>query len=316
LKFFKHPLVTVIIPTFNRAHVIQKAINSVLIQNYKNFELIIIDDGSTDNTEEIVKKFHEVIYVKKNHEGQSQARNYGLFLAKGEFIASLDSDDEWNNNYLEVSIEYILNHQIDLFFSNCNYHPRNSKKYINYFQSGPFNKYSNNIFNLVEYRDFKQLLISGQSQTPSSGVILRKSFMSASWDKRVLIGDDLFLQTELIVLSPDARIGMTNQILWSKFRGDDNVSDGNESISFRHNNICDLKLLLIKLGSKLTIKEIEIIKTRILQNHIFIIFLSFYYFNYNLSSKKSMIQLSKYPLKVFYLIILGIFKYCNTYKLR
>ena len=63
-------------------------------------------------------------------------------------------------------------------------------------------------------------------------------------------------------------------------------------------------------------QEIEIIKTRILQNHIFIIFLSFYYFNYNLSSKNSMIQLSKYPLKVFYLIILGIFKYCNTYKLR
>ena len=65
MKFFKHPLVTVIIPTFNRAHVIQKAINSVLIQNYKNFELIIIDDGSTDNTEEIIKKFHEVIYKKK-----------------------------------------------------------------------------------------------------------------------------------------------------------------------------------------------------------------------------------------------------------
>jgi len=61
MKFFHSPRVTVIIPTFNREGVIRKSINSVLNQDYKNFELIIIDDGSTDNTEEIVKNFHDVL---------------------------------------------------------------------------------------------------------------------------------------------------------------------------------------------------------------------------------------------------------------
>ena len=246
-------------------------------QDFQDFELIIIDDGSTDNTEEIVKNFHDVLYVKKNHEGQSQARNFGLTLAKGEFIASLDSDDEWNHNYLSVSLAYILSHQLDLFFSNCNYNSISPKKNVNYFQSGPFNKYCKNIFNLVEYQDFRLDLINGQSQTPSSAVILRKSFMSVSWDKRVLIGDDTFLQTELILLNPLSRIGMTNQILWSKFRSNDSICDGKETVNFRQNNISDLELLLSKLASNLTINEAEIIKKRILQNHIYIIYLSIYY---------------------------------------
>jgi glycosyltransferase involved in cell wall biosynthesis len=316
MKFFHSPLVTVIIPTFNRAGVIEKSINSVLNQDYKNFELIIIDDGSTDNTEEIVKNFHDVLYVKKNHEGQSQARNFGLTLAKGEFIASLDSDDEWNHNYLSVSLAYILSHQLDLFFSNCNYNSISPKKNVNYFQSGPFNKYYKNIFNLVEYQDFRLDLINGQSQTPSSAVILRKSFMSVSWDKRVLIGDDTFLQTELILLNPLSRIGMTNQILWSKFRSNDSICDGKETVNFRQNNISDLELFLSKLASNLTINEIEIIKKRILQNHIYIIYLSIYYFNFNSISKKSMIELYKYPKDVFKLLILGIFRYYKTYKIR
>jgi glycosyltransferase involved in cell wall biosynthesis len=308
---------TVIVLTYNHEHFIKQTLESIISQEV-NFELEILvsDDGSTDNTEEIVKTFQGVQYIKKNHEGQSEARNMGLFLAKGEFIASLDSDDEWNYNYLAVSMEYILNYDLDFFFSNCKYHRLTQKKNINFFQSGPFNKYSNNLFNIIEYKDFKKYLISGQSQTPSSGVILRKSFISTSWDKRILIGDDIFLQTELIFLNPLARIGMTNQILWNKFRSDDSICDGKESISFRYKYIYELKLLLSKLGSNLTIKEIETIKSRILQNHIYILYLSIYHFNFNLISKKSMVQLSKYPIEVFQLLILGIFKYFKTYKLR
>ena len=140
--------------------------------------------------------------------------------------------------------------------------------------------------------------------------------MSVSWDKRVLIGDDTFLQTELILLNPLSRIGMTNQILWSKFRSNDSICDGKETVNFRQNNISDLELLLSKLASNLTINEAEIIKKRILQNHIYIIYLSIYYFNFNSISKKSMIQLSKYPKDVFQLLISGIFRYYKTYKIR
>ena len=68
------PLVSVIIPTFNRAYIIHKAIESVLHQKFKNFELIVIDDGSEDNTDEVISDYKPVIYIKKKHEGQAAAR--------------------------------------------------------------------------------------------------------------------------------------------------------------------------------------------------------------------------------------------------
>jgi len=96
----KKPTVSVIIPTYNRAHLIGRAIKSVLNQTYQDFELIIIDDGSTDDTEDIIRQFQEkdkrIKYVKHDkNKGGSAARNTGIKAAKGEYIAFLDSDDEW-----------------------------------------------------------------------------------------------------------------------------------------------------------------------------------------------------------------------------
>jgi len=96
----KNPTVSVIIPTYNRAHLVGRAIQSVLNQTYKDFELIIIDDGSTDNTENIIKEFQKkdkrTKYIKHNkNKGGSAARNTGIKAAKGEYIAFQDSDCEW-----------------------------------------------------------------------------------------------------------------------------------------------------------------------------------------------------------------------------
>jgi glycosyltransferase involved in cell wall biosynthesis len=93
-------LVSVIMPTYNRGHLISRAIESVLGQTYENIELIIVDDGSTDNTPKIVEKYLEeqrnirYFYQKKNR-GGNVVRNIGLKEARGQFIAFLDSDDEW-----------------------------------------------------------------------------------------------------------------------------------------------------------------------------------------------------------------------------
>ena len=88
-------LVSVIIPTYNRAHLIKRSAMSVLNQTYSNLELIIVDDGSTDNTEEVVKSIDDnrVIYIKQPNQGACAARNNGIDHAKGEFIAFQDSDD-------------------------------------------------------------------------------------------------------------------------------------------------------------------------------------------------------------------------------
>jgi len=102
------PKVSVILPTYNRAHLVNRAIQSVLAQSYKDFELIIIDDGSTDNTEEIIKIFDDtrIRYVRYNeNKGAAAARNIGIRLALGEFIAFQDSDDEWLSDKLKKQMD-------------------------------------------------------------------------------------------------------------------------------------------------------------------------------------------------------------------
>ncbi|MFH1387062.1 MAG: glycosyltransferase [bacterium] len=98
----KQPLVSVIIPTYNREKYIGKAIQSVLDQTYGNYEILIIDDGSTDNTKKVVDSFNseKIRYFRKEHSGISDARNYGIRESKGEYISWLDSDDEYLPNLL------------------------------------------------------------------------------------------------------------------------------------------------------------------------------------------------------------------------
>ena len=89
-------LVSIVIPTYNRAHIVGRAIDSVLRQSYADVEIIVVDDGSTDETASVVEGYGcPVRYVRQLNRGVSAARNTGLALARGEFIALLDSDDEW-----------------------------------------------------------------------------------------------------------------------------------------------------------------------------------------------------------------------------
>jgi glycosyltransferase involved in cell wall biosynthesis len=100
--------VSVIIPTYNRAEKVLRAISSVLSQTYEDFELIVIDDGSDDHTREGLSRFKDHILLLNHTEnmGVSAARNSGIEKARGEFIAFLDSDDQWMPEKLEVQIDF------------------------------------------------------------------------------------------------------------------------------------------------------------------------------------------------------------------
>lgn len=102
-----NPLVSIIMPTYNRRNIIKKAIDSVLNQTYTNFELLIIDDGSDDNTVEFLNSFKDdriIILSNKRNHGSSFARNKGLRNANGDIIMYLDSDNTWNSKYIETMV--------------------------------------------------------------------------------------------------------------------------------------------------------------------------------------------------------------------
>jgi glycosyltransferase involved in cell wall biosynthesis len=99
------PLVSVVIPTHNRAHYITEAIDSVLAQTYPYYEIIVIDDGSTDNTREVLRGYGDrVRYFHQDGRGQAHARNRAVSEARGKYIAMLDDDDVWLPNKLELQV--------------------------------------------------------------------------------------------------------------------------------------------------------------------------------------------------------------------
>ena len=103
----ENPLVSVIIPTYNRGWILKEAIDSVLAQDFTDFELIIIDDGSTDNTQDILSSYKkDIVVLMQENKGVSSARNRGIVSASGQFIAFLDSDDFWLSQKLSTQVDF------------------------------------------------------------------------------------------------------------------------------------------------------------------------------------------------------------------
>lgn len=107
----ENPFFSIIIPTYNRAHTLRRPIESLLSQTFTNWELIIVDDGSTDETRSIVASYNDqrIKYVWQENQERSAARNHGIRLAQGEWLCFQDSDDEYMIEHLEVLYNSILN---------------------------------------------------------------------------------------------------------------------------------------------------------------------------------------------------------------
>jgi glycosyltransferase involved in cell wall biosynthesis len=156
-------MISIIIPSYNSEKSICRALNSIINQTYNNFEIIIVDDGSTDNTKELIKSFLEnktvqYTYIYQKNSGPSSARNNGVINAKGEYIAFLDSDDEWHPQKLEIQIKVIEENNLTFLASTYQYDE---------FEDKNLNKQIN-----LKCFSFNQLLIKTQFSTP--GIIIKK----------------------------------------------------------------------------------------------------------------------------------------------
>jgi glycosyltransferase involved in cell wall biosynthesis len=258
-------LVSIIIPTFNRASLLSDAISSALTQSYAKKQIIVIDDGSEDNTKDIVAQFQGIEYYYQENKGQAAARNLGLNYAKGEYIASLDSDDIWHKEFLTDSVRTIKKHNLDFVFLSWNY--LYGKNYL--------------VESLKESKKWRKLLVEPDEDwyllddkllrwlflqicpSPSSSLLIRRSSIVSSWNEEMIIADDWFLLLEMVTSKP-CRAAFTLSAYWTKRIFGDNIYDGTELIEIhRKLGLHDSLLIAQKLDSNLTASERRTLSRRL-----------------------------------------------------
>jgi len=229
------PLVSIILPTFNRAETLRRAICSVRKQVYQNWELIIWDDGSTDNTKVVVKAFgdHRIHYHFAPNRGAGYARNRALAHARGEFIAFLDSDDEWLENKLSVQVSFLREHsEIDIVFSdfeNIDVKHQTREKWFDHSKAAL--DYNKTRILSPEFLEIEQgfpesTLISNYIGTPT--VILRRKCLdgnSHAFAESLRNAEDHVLWWDLGLRG--YRIAYSQKVLTRRYRLDSNLSRPN-----------------------------------------------------------------------------------------
>ena len=164
--------VSIIVPVYNVEEYLEKCLDSLINQTFKDIEIIIVNDGSPDNSEKIInkyiEKYHNIKYLKKKNGGLSSARNYGIKHAKGEYILFIDSDDYIENNMTELMYNKIINDNSDIVvcefnydfgnkkirsYSNLDYTSDPKKKYLLTPPMACIRMYKKELFNDIKFRE-------------------------------------------------------------------------------------------------------------------------------------------------------------------
>lgn len=223
------PLVSVIIPTYNRFHIVEAAIKSVLGQTYPLIQLIVADDGSSDQTEALMSKYPEVTYLKLPHGGQAQARNEGLRHATGTYVATLDSDDTWEPSFVQKCVSLIDAHNLDFVFTNWMQDIANGESIDRFSMckvlEETLQKHPENTI-ILEYEQLRKIYLKG-CPSPSSSLLFRRSSLKSNWSSGLRIADDWCLLMDIIYTKP-CRAAFTRDILWAKKVDGMNIYDGRD----------------------------------------------------------------------------------------
>ena len=214
------PLVSIIIPTYNRAHLIGETLDSVLAQTYPNWECIIVDDGSSDNTDEVVgayvekdsrfKYFHR---PEVHLPGGNGARNYGFKMSKGEYVNWLDSDDLFSENKIEEQVEIALKENSDIV--TCKW--------------GLFNEHKTDIFeNLKVYKNYSAPFLFFTDLYDEKGYftphvyLIKRDFLDGKslWNEHLRINQDGVMFTLLLQNARKISFSSNGSCIYRQTRGD------------------------------------------------------------------------------------------------
>jgi glycosyltransferase involved in cell wall biosynthesis len=207
---------SIIIPTFNRADKLKRALNSLVDQSYANFEVIVCDDGSTDNTKEVVSYYQNSLNITylydENWGGPARPRNLGIGVAKGDWIGFLDADDWWYENKLEevskltMDFDFIY-HKLDRYFEA-------DSKIIGEIKSAKLG--NNAIYTIMKL----------QNPLATSSVVVRKELIINAGlfdeEKELIASEDFNLWLKIAMQNP--RFHLLNKTLGAYSVGDDNIS--------------------------------------------------------------------------------------------
>ena len=159
----ERPMFSVVLPTFNRSKLLKRAIQSVFQQTYDNWELIIVDNFSEDNSLEVIKSFDQSKIKSlqiKNNGIIGFSRNEGIKNATGDYVAFLDSDDWWSKNKLETSLSYLKKKEVDIVYHNCIQKKEGNSKSIK--------------CRALKRNSYEDLIINGNTLVTSSVIVSRK----------------------------------------------------------------------------------------------------------------------------------------------
>lgn len=222
-------LVSVIIPTYNRFHIVESAIRSVLSQTYPYIQLIVADDGSSDQTDELMSKYPDITYLKLPHGGQAQARNEGLRQAIGNYVATLDSDDTWEPDFLQKCVNLIDTHNLDFVFTNWMQDVGNGESMDRFSMckvlEDTLRLHPENTV-VLQYEQLRKIYLTG-CPSPSSSLLFKRSSLKSNWSSGLRIADDWCLLMDIIYTKP-CKAAFTRDILWTKKVDGKNIYDGRD----------------------------------------------------------------------------------------
>lgn len=270
-------LVTVIIPTYNRAALLSRALESALGQTYPDKQIIVVDDGSTDNTAAVVRKFAGVEYVYRPNGGQAAARSTGLDAARGVYIASLDSDDVWESCFLERCVDTMKKLDLDFVFANW-YQQMPDGRIADYFSEfmylRPYLAGRTDSPMLFSYPQLRRLYLEC-CPSPSSSVVIRRQAFVSRWNDRMHVADDWCLLLD-IVLSKEARGALIREKLWHKTIHDDNIYDGRDNYDvLKLMYVEDTREMLRRYAPRLKKDEIRLLQERCIDSTMKLLKLTF-----------------------------------------